>query len=596
MNRAGLILLKISQRRRELFRTPHADVRVALLVAALIFWLDLFVRFSAYQSLFKLLPLVGYIKFYGALLMAFLQSAAVLFVIVQFPKIVRIPVILVAVLIVLVQMSYFLAQGRYMTSIDLFNALTVGRDQVEGAIASFFDPVVSLYAVPYLFFLFVLLAVPYKFHPRKHLATIPMVALFLVVSNYVFFVKLQEKYFHLNPLASFIRAAFYCQFRSMLEYHGPRDELPEVQATERPKDSIIYIIDESIRGSQLSLNGYFRPTTPFLQALAAEGRLKNLGICVAASTYSYITNAYLISGHNEFPDKNFRTAKNPTIFDYAKKMGYKTVFIDVNESYLTIQTQRSTVKSIRSVDQWMTVRSFKERRIDIDTEKDMAVVRFISDRLNEAGGYFMVVIKKGLHFHYRTRYPDDPAYRLWKPVMELSEAIDPSPAGREKLVNTYDNGLRFVVDEFFQVLTSNTKNQNYVVLYTSDHGQTLSEQGQIYTHAKPDKVIADVPEFFVIGQRYVKQRLISSIPNGIMVSHLNNFATLLDLMEVPNALRVRFYEKSIFALTSEDNQVRYFLDGSLYGLGGNYEVIGIPTPPDEGWGFSHFVAKSAPAR
>ena len=105
-------------------------------------------------------------------------------------------------------------------------------------------------------------------------------------------------------------------------------------ASQRPLDSIIYVIDESVRGSNLSLNGYPRATTPFLQSLETRGLLKNLGICVAAGSFSHISNAYLITGHNAFPDDDFRTEKNPTIFDYAKKMGYETIYIDINQIYL----------------------------------------------------------------------------------------------------------------------------------------------------------------------------------------------------------------------------------------------------------------------
>jgi hypothetical protein len=111
------------------------------------------------------------------------------------------------------------------------------------------------------------------------------------------------------------------------------------------------------------------------------------------------------------------------------------------------------------------------------------------------------------------------------------------------------------------------------------------EHGQVYTHLKPDKVIVDVPEFLVPGERYGKKGLLSRIPPGIRVSHLNNFATLLDLMGVPISLRVRPYDKSIFSLTAEDNRVRYYMSGSLHGSG-DYVVKMIPTPPDEGWGVS----------
>ena len=152
-------------------------------------------------------------------------------------------------------------------------------------------------------------------------------------------------------------------------------------------------------------------------------------------------------------------------------------------------------------------------------------------------------------------------------------------------------GSAFQVDEFFRVFVSETTNQNYVMLYTSDHGQTLAEHGQVYTHMKPDKEIVDVPNFFVSGETYAKKGLLDGIAPGIRVSHLNNFATLLDLMGVPMSLRVRPYDKSIFVLTEEDNKERYYMSGSLHGSG-DYVVKSIPTPTDAGWGVSRPVGNN----
>ncbi|MGA2317909.1 MAG: hypothetical protein ABSG71_16225 [Thermodesulfobacteriota bacterium] len=105
------------------------------------------------------------------------------------------------------------------------------------------------------------------------------------------------------------------------------------------------------------------------------------------------------------------------------------------------------------------------------------------------------------------------------------------------------------------------------------------------------QVIVDVPEFLVVDERYGQKGLLAGIRPGIRVSHLNNFATLLDLMGVPIFLRVRLYDRSIFSLTAEDNRVRYYMSGSLHGFVGNYVVKRIPTPPDKGWGVSRPVGK-----
>jgi glucan phosphoethanolaminetransferase (alkaline phosphatase superfamily) len=566
----------------------------ALVAATIAVLIDLVVRFSDYRDLPNWFSVAGIMKNLGGLTLVFLQVVALFYLITLLPVPLRVAVILLSAFVVVIQLSYWRTLSQFMTGTDLFLAVTVSGDHRIEAILSFFKPLVLLYALPYALILSALILAPAVTAFRETLALSLLPALYLLVSNYVLFLHLPERSFHLNPLTSFLRSALHCRFEHQRSYHGPRDELPPFQASQRPLDSIIYVIDESVRGSNLSLNGYPRATTPFLQSLETRGLLKNLGICVAAGSFTHISNAYLITGHNAFPDDTFQTEKNPTIFDYAKKMGYETIYIDINRVYLSSLINAAGDGPVRSLDRWMTEESFDELHIDLDTTKDVGVAPVLSSLLNEKGGYFILVNKKGLHFHYRNNYPDDTASTVWKPVMKASQSIDPSPAGREKLVNTYDNGIRFQVDEFFRTLVSETTNQNYAILYTSDHGQTLAEHGQVYTHMKPDNVVVDVPDFLVSGERYSKKGLLDGIAPGIRVSHLNNFATLLDLMGVPISLRVRPYDTSIFSLTAEDNRERYYMSGSLHGSG-DFTVRKIPTPPDAGWGVSRPVGESTEA-
>ena len=580
---------------RAITQAPYPRAITALSAATLAVLIDPILRFSDYRDMLHLLSVAGTMKFLGALTLVFLQVVAVFYLILLLPRILRTVALLLSVFVVVVQVSYWQTLSQFMTGTDLFLVLTVGGDTIREAISSFFKPLVFLYSLPYVLVLSALILVPPVSASRKTLALSLLPALYLLASNYALFLHVPEHSFNLNPLTSFLRSTLHYEFETLSQYHGPRDDLPVFHISQRPPDSIIYIIDESVRGSTLSLNGYPRATTPFLQSLQTQGRLKNLGICVAAGTASHISNAYLITGHNAFPDVDFRTARNPTIFDYAKKMGYETVYIDIDGGYLSQLLKAAGDGPVRSLDRWMDSQSFEECHVDLETTKDLGVASFLSGLLNERGGYFILINKKGLHFRYRNRYPDDMVFTIWKPVMGASESIDPSMAGREKLVNTYDNGIRFQVDEFFRVFVSGTTNQNYVILYTSDHGQTLAEHGQVYTHMKSDKVIVDVPDFLVSGKQYSKKGLLTGIPAGIRVSHLNNFATLLDLMGVPMSLRVRPYDKSIFSLTAEDNRVRSYMSGSLHGSG-DYVVKMIPTPPDAGWGVSRPVGNGTKAQ
>lgn len=569
-------------------QTPHPRAASALVAALLSVLADSVLRHREYRALLALRTVAGSMRFLGLFALVFLQVAALFYLVTLLPWPLRVAVLLFAVFLVIVQLSYWLTLNQFMTATDLFLALTVSGNHRVEAILSFFTPRVFFYALPYVLVLSLLLFAPSATTFRETLTLSLLPALYLVASNYLLFRRVPERSFHLHPLTSFLRAALCCRFEYHHTYHGPRDVLPDVSPSPRPLDSLIYVIDESVRGSNLSLNGYPRATTPFLQSLEERGLLKNLGICVAASSFSHVSNAYLLTGHNTFPDQDFRTGKNPTIFDYAKKMGYETLYIDVNQIYLYSLLKAAGDGPVRGLDRWMNDKTFKDLNIDLETTKDLGVARIISNLLNKNSGYFILVNKRGLHFHYRSSYPDDPASVVWQPVMKALQAIDPSEAGREKLVNTYDNGIRFQVDEFFRELVTGTTHKNYAVLYTSDHGQTLSEHGQAYTHMKPDPEIVDVPEFIVSGEKYGKQALLDGIGPGIRVSHLNNFATLLDLMEVPLSLRVRTYEKSIFALTAEDNSERPYMSGSLHGFG-DYVVKSISSPAAADWGVSRPV-------
>ena len=571
-------------------QAPHPRLLTALLTATTALVIDPILRFADYRALLNSRSVAGILKFLGIFLLVVLQVVALFYLVTLLPGPLRLLVLLFSAFITTIQLSYWLTLTQFMTGTDLFLALTVSGDHRVAAILSFFKPLVFLYTLPYLLVFCILLVVPPGFAFPETFLLCLLPALFLVASNYLLFLHVPERSFHLNPLTSFLRSALQCRFENHHGYKGPRDELPACDAPQSPRDSIMYVIDESVRGSNLSLNGYPRPTTPFLQSLETRGLLKNLGICVAAGSFSHISNAYLISGHTAFPDHDFRTDKNPTIFDYAKKMGYETIYIDINRIYLSTLIKAAGGGSVRALDRWMNEASFKDLRIDLDITKDVGVADYLASLLNKGSGYFILVNKNGLHFTYRDRYPDEAAAAIWNPVMKAAQAIDPSATGREKLVNTYDNGIRFQVDEFFRRLVSETTNQNYALLYTSDHGQTLSEHGQTYTHMKPDQEIIDVPGFLLSGAEYDKQGLLDGIAPRIRVSHLNYFATLLDLMGVPLSLRARPYDTSIFALTETDNNTRYYMSGSLHGFG-DYVVKSIPTPSIEGWGVSQPVEK-----
>jgi hypothetical protein len=128
-------------------QAPHPRAMTALVAATLAVLIDPIFRFSDYRDLLHLLPVVGTMKFSGALTLVFLQVVALFYLILLLPRILRTVALLLSVFVVVVQFSYWLTLSQFMTGTDLFLALTVGGDTRE-AVLSFLNPLIFLYALP----------------------------------------------------------------------------------------------------------------------------------------------------------------------------------------------------------------------------------------------------------------------------------------------------------------------------------------------------------------------------------------------------------------------------------------------------------------
>ena len=119
---------------RAITQAPYPCVMTALVAATLAVLIDLIFRFRAYRALLHSLPVVGTMKFSGALTLVFLQVVALFYLVILLPRPLRAIVLLLSVSIVVVQFSYWQTLSRFMTSTDVFLALTVGGDNRTEAV------------------------------------------------------------------------------------------------------------------------------------------------------------------------------------------------------------------------------------------------------------------------------------------------------------------------------------------------------------------------------------------------------------------------------------------------------------------------------
>lgn len=298
------------------------------------------------------------------------------------------------------------------------------------------------------------------------------------------------------------------------------DRKPVNIEIERPRavKNIVMLIDESVRGDYLN----WRKGNPFTPVLAAnKTKIVNYGVAVSGANCSSYSNAILRFGpvHGNFVQT---TLTNPTIWEYAKKAGYRTVYID---------GQSGVSKGPGMLQNFMTMKetAFIDRIVrfsDVASPQlDYKLLDEIEKELNAGQPVFIYANKNGAHFPYDQGYPKNQS--KFQPTVEQ--------AGEENLerrLNSYFNVIRWSVDRFFGKVFDRLNLQDTAIIYTSDHGQALF-QGQM-THCStnaPDPREGLVPIFAVTENPILKVRFQQgAVLNSGRASHMLIRPTVLEMM------------------------------------------------------------------
>jgi glucan phosphoethanolaminetransferase (alkaline phosphatase superfamily) len=330
-----------------------------------------------------------------------------------------------------------------------------------------------------------------------------------------------------------------------IAYTVPRAAVTTVSG-EPAKNNIVFIVDESVRGDRLSINGNPQKTTPTLDALFAKGSIANWGIAAAGTTCSHTANPLLLTGLDELPDRSFEVYRWPTIFQYAKASGYRNHYIDAHTDVQWLGKH----SDIPDYGQWT-------KASDLGStpryERDAEIARRVRTILENSTGNFIWVHKYGVHLRYENSFPND---RYGESMNGGGAKYDPYQSA-DALSAVYDQALNYNLESFFSALFANGPAPNTTYIYTSDHGQSLRDNGIISSHCNESRSAAIVP-LMMIGQK------LPTVDTNFKASHENIFATLLDLMSYPESERQFPYRKSLLKAIGADSQPRFFYDGQLH--------------------------------
>ncbi|WP_336354470.1 sulfatase-like hydrolase/transferase [Pseudomonas granadensis] len=349
---------------------------------------------------------------------------------------------------------------------------------------------------------------------------------------------------------------------------GPREPVTLARSVRAVGHDIVLIIDESISGNYLDVNAPFGVHSNLKQAPAGVD-IFNYGYAASIANCSADTNVTLRYGgtRNDYMRIN---STLPSIWQYAKSAGLRTVYIDSQRTGGNLQNLM-TANEKNDIDLFVQFDQTSVR------DRDMAAAAKLIELLNDDTPELVVINKVGAHFPVHDKYPD--AFMAYRPTLPRGQFTEVADTGERAgfngqpddwvlYRNAYKNTVLWNVGEFFARVFAQAKLDNALLIYTSDHGQDLHERGNpgLNTHCGGDPVEEEglVPLVVISGSQLKTLDWSAQLAaNKDRSSHYNIFPTLLQLMGYDLAGIEAVYGKPLSVPTADEFTFNYRFNARL---------------------------------
>lgn len=354
-------------------------------------------------------------------------------------------------------------------------------------------------------------------------AFVALVSLTLITGLYMSLSKSYSSFFrnhhelkmYLNPyypIASFVKFA-YAKIKPKPEFMAIAMDASRVSSEK--KKLVVFILGETARAQNFSLSGYNVPTNPLLSKRNDIVFLNNFASCGTATAIS-VPCMFSKFGRNNWSEEK---ESYENVVDVLAKTGVRIIWRDNNSG-----GDKAIAKRMKDVVQYGG-----------KTFDDVLLSDFQTNIDNAYEDTFVVLHQEGSHGPtYFKRYPD--AFKKFAPTCDTQEL---DKCSHEQIVNTYNNTILYtdyIINETINLLKANEGKYETTLIYISDHGESLGENG-VYLHGLPYMIAPEaqkhVPALVYFDDKRKTERL--AIKASERFSHDNLFHTLLGRFAITTA-------------------------------------------------------------
>jgi KDO II ethanolaminephosphotransferase len=293
---------------------------------------------------------------------------------------------------------------------------------------------------------------------------------------------------------------------------------------------VVVVIGESARSSNFGLLGYERPTTPLL---AAE---KNLAAFKATScnTSTKLSLACMFVRPQAVVERGLQAPQvlEDTVFSVFKKLGFSVELFAMQSEvwfYNSLKTDFYKIREVIAADSANRGKPVLDSILVAELEASIAK--------HPMARQVVILHTKGSHFSYASRYPRE--FARYQP--ECS-GVD-GACSKAELINAYDNSVLYT-DSFLHAVMKSLAGKKAVLIYTSDHGESIDENRHFHATPKPlaPPEQLDVPLLFWASEPYLNANpgnrkafeLLQLVAKSskVAVAHANLFDSMLGCLGI----------------------------------------------------------------
>lgn len=290
---------------------------------------------------------------------------------------------------------------------------------------------------------------------------------------------------------------------------------------------MVVLVGETARAQNSAYDGYGRETNPYTKDLGLIA-FQNVSSCGTATAHSLpcMFSNMLRTNYNRD-----RANSQDDVLDVMVHAGVKSVWIDNDGGDKAVA---------KNIEKEMIADNADDKLCNGSSCYDEVLLQGLDKRIQHTTGDQLYALHMiGSHGPtYWQRYPEN--MEVFSPACNRSDIENCSD---EEIINVYDNTLvytDYVIAKTIEKLKTYSDKYNVVMLYISDHGESLGENG-LYLHGAPymiaPKEQTHVPFYIWMSDDYANQKgidkasVISKAATGDY-SHDNLFHTLLGLYGV----------------------------------------------------------------